>query len=225
MAHEIHYDFTLLTEYDIYLFKRGEHTKIYEKLGAHLAERKKRKGVYFAVWAPNAKYVSVEGCASHRRGPVGNRPLRFGAWAWPDPDAAWRPARSAAGERGTNLAAVCRRDPGLSALLGGGVARRVAVRFTRPACPRHPGPSRACTAFGRLLLRVVGPGLVAFAVRLHRCADLARRPAPGANRGARVRRVVRRRQSGASQRDFRRHHPLRPAHRARPAHCLADLSQ
>jgi len=61
MAHEIHYDFTLLTEYDIYLFKRGEHTKIYEKLGAHLAERKKRKGVYFAVWAPNAKYVSVEG--------------------------------------------------------------------------------------------------------------------------------------------------------------------
>ncbi len=61
MAQDIHYDFSLLSEYDIYLFKRGEHTKLYEKLGAHLCERKGTKGVFFAVWAPNAKYVSVEG--------------------------------------------------------------------------------------------------------------------------------------------------------------------
>ncbi len=61
MAHDIHYDFSLFTEYDIYLFKRGEHTKLYEKLGAHIGKRKGRSGVFFAVWAPNAKYVSVEG--------------------------------------------------------------------------------------------------------------------------------------------------------------------
>ena len=61
MPHAIHYDFSLLSEYDIYLFKRGEHTKLYDKLGAHLVSDKKRRGVFFAVWAPNAKYVSVEG--------------------------------------------------------------------------------------------------------------------------------------------------------------------
>jgi len=61
MAQNIDYNFSLLTEYDIYLFKRGEHTKLYEKLGAHLVKDQKKEGVYFAVWAPNAKYVSVEG--------------------------------------------------------------------------------------------------------------------------------------------------------------------
>ncbi len=61
MALDIHYDFSLFSEYDIYLLKRGEHTKLYEKFGAHLCTRKKRQGVYFSVWAPNAKYVSVEG--------------------------------------------------------------------------------------------------------------------------------------------------------------------
>ncbi|OQX72671.1 MAG: 1,4-alpha-glucan branching enzyme [Campylobacteraceae bacterium 4484_4] len=61
MAYAIHYDFSLFSEYDIYLFKRGEHTKLYEKLGAHMCEHREREGVYFALWAPNAKYVSVEG--------------------------------------------------------------------------------------------------------------------------------------------------------------------
>ena len=47
--------FTLLTEFDIYLFKSGKHFKLYEKLGAHLAEHKGEEGTYFAVWAPNAR--------------------------------------------------------------------------------------------------------------------------------------------------------------------------
>ena len=52
---------SLFTDYDIYLLKEGTQYKLYEKLGAHLMEVKGEKGVYFAVWAPNAKRVSVVG--------------------------------------------------------------------------------------------------------------------------------------------------------------------
>lgn len=52
---------TLLTELDIYLFKQGNHAKIYEKLGAHPVIVNGVKGTHFAVWAPNAKKVSVVG--------------------------------------------------------------------------------------------------------------------------------------------------------------------
>ncbi len=50
-----------LTDFDLHLFNEGNHHRIYEKLGAHLAEVKGVKGVYFAVWAPNARNVSVLG--------------------------------------------------------------------------------------------------------------------------------------------------------------------
>lgn len=52
---------TLLTELDIYLFKQGSHAKIYEKLGAHHVIVNGVEGTHFAVWAPNAKKVSVVG--------------------------------------------------------------------------------------------------------------------------------------------------------------------
>ena len=48
-------------ELDLYLFGQGDHHKIYEKLGAHPIEVNGVKGVYFAVWAPNARNVSVIG--------------------------------------------------------------------------------------------------------------------------------------------------------------------
>ncbi len=48
-------------ELDLYLFGQGDHHKIYEKLGAHPMEVNSVKGVYFAVWAPNARNVSVIG--------------------------------------------------------------------------------------------------------------------------------------------------------------------
>ena len=51
--------FSLLTDFDIYLFKSGKHFKLYEKLGAHIVEHDGKDGTYFAVWAPNAKHVSV----------------------------------------------------------------------------------------------------------------------------------------------------------------------
>ena len=52
---------SLFTDFDINLFKSGKHFKLYEKLGAHLIEVNGVKGVYFAVWAPSAKSVSVIG--------------------------------------------------------------------------------------------------------------------------------------------------------------------
>ena len=48
-------------ELDQYLFGQGTHYEIYKKLGAHLVDNGKEKGVYFAVWAPHAKAVSVVG--------------------------------------------------------------------------------------------------------------------------------------------------------------------
>ena len=51
----------MITEADAYLFAQGTHYEIYEKMGAHVAEIDGQKGVYFAVWAPNAKYVNVIG--------------------------------------------------------------------------------------------------------------------------------------------------------------------
>jgi len=50
-----------LTDFDIHLFAEGNHHRIYEKLGAHTAEIKGVKGVYFAVWAPFARNVSILG--------------------------------------------------------------------------------------------------------------------------------------------------------------------
>jgi 1,4-alpha-glucan branching enzyme len=50
-----------LSEFDLYLIGEGTHYRAYEKLGAHLTERDGRRGVHFAVWAPNAKLVSVIG--------------------------------------------------------------------------------------------------------------------------------------------------------------------
>lgn len=50
-----------VTDYDQYLFGMGTHYQIYKKLGAHLTEREGKEGVYFAVWAPHARQVSVVG--------------------------------------------------------------------------------------------------------------------------------------------------------------------
>lgn len=55
------YDFSLLSDYDLHLFNEGNHNRLYEKLGAHVATVDGQRGTYFAVWAPNAYSVSVIG--------------------------------------------------------------------------------------------------------------------------------------------------------------------
>jgi 1,4-alpha-glucan branching enzyme len=50
-----------LTDFDIELFRSGKHYRLYEKLGPHLVTIDNKPAVCFAVWAPNAKYVSVVG--------------------------------------------------------------------------------------------------------------------------------------------------------------------
>ena len=48
-------------EIDRHLFAEGNHHHIWRKMGAHLTEIDKKKGVMFCLWAPHAKSVSVIG--------------------------------------------------------------------------------------------------------------------------------------------------------------------
>ncbi|MEW6386211.1 MAG: 1,4-alpha-glucan branching protein GlgB [Thermodesulfobacteriota bacterium] len=61
MTKPVRDEVSLLSEDDLYLFNEGSHFRLYEKLGAHLLEAAGSQGVYFAVWAPDAKRVAVMG--------------------------------------------------------------------------------------------------------------------------------------------------------------------
>jgi 1,4-alpha-glucan branching enzyme len=61
MTHTPSRHMTLLTEDDLYLFNEGNHFRLYQKLGAHPMTAEGVAGTYFAVWAPNARRVSVMG--------------------------------------------------------------------------------------------------------------------------------------------------------------------
>lgn len=60
-AHDPYAFTSYLTDLDVHLFNEGSHEQIYEKLGAHLRTIDGVQGVNFAVWAPNAKSVSLIG--------------------------------------------------------------------------------------------------------------------------------------------------------------------
>jgi 1,4-alpha-glucan branching enzyme len=64
----------VLSDYDLYLFGEGNHTRIYDKLGAHPMTIGTARGVHFAVWAPNARRTSVVGDFNHWDGRV--HPMR-----------------------------------------------------------------------------------------------------------------------------------------------------
>ncbi|HBU06094.1 MAG TPA: 1,4-alpha-glucan branching enzyme, partial [Nitrospiraceae bacterium] len=51
----------VLSDFDLHLIGEGSHYKKYEKLGSHVMAVNGLKGIHFAVWAPNAKRVSVAG--------------------------------------------------------------------------------------------------------------------------------------------------------------------
>jgi 1,4-alpha-glucan branching enzyme len=51
----------VLSEFDLHLLAEGSHLRVFEKLGAHPCTRFGVPGTTFAVWAPNARSVSVVG--------------------------------------------------------------------------------------------------------------------------------------------------------------------
>ena len=57
----VHYDISLLSDDDLFIFNEGNHFRLYEKLGSHCLESEGIRGVYFAVWAPDAEQVYVIG--------------------------------------------------------------------------------------------------------------------------------------------------------------------
>lgn len=68
-----------LTEHDVYLFREGSHARLYDKLGCQLDA----DGAHFAVWAPNARAVSVIGEFNDWRGdlcPLRPRADHSGIW-------------------------------------------------------------------------------------------------------------------------------------------------
>ena len=72
----------VLGEMDEYLIAEGRHRQLYEKLGAHPITHEGVDGVAFAVWAPNARRVSVVGdfnAWDGRRHPMRRR-LGPGLW-------------------------------------------------------------------------------------------------------------------------------------------------
>ena len=55
------WNYSLFTDEDIKNYQAGTHYRLYELFGSHAREVLGKKGYYFAVWAPNATYVSVKG--------------------------------------------------------------------------------------------------------------------------------------------------------------------
>jgi 1,4-alpha-glucan branching enzyme len=75
-----------LSGHDLYLFREGTHSRLYQKLGAHLVEG----ATEFAVWAPNAASVSVVGDFNGwdpRRHPMRQASDASGVWYARAPEA------------------------------------------------------------------------------------------------------------------------------------------
>lgn len=61
-------------EMDMYLFGKGVHYKLYEKMGGRLTRHEGVEGAKFSVWAPNAKSISIIGDFNHWDGRI--NPMR-----------------------------------------------------------------------------------------------------------------------------------------------------
>ena len=72
----------VLGELDIYLMAEGRHRQLGEALGAHITTIEGVRGTRFAVWAPNARRVSVVGDFNFWDGRRHPMRLRQGAGVW-----------------------------------------------------------------------------------------------------------------------------------------------
>ena len=83
MAGNIVHGISLLREKDLYFFREGNHTKLYEVMGSHVMEVDGVRGTLFSVWAPNARSVSVIGDFNYwdpRSHPMAIRWDESGVW-------------------------------------------------------------------------------------------------------------------------------------------------
>jgi 1,4-alpha-glucan branching enzyme len=71
-----------LGEIDIHLMAEGSHRRLYDKLGAHPVTFEGAEGIAFAVWAPNARRVSVVGDFNSWDGRRHPMRLRVEAGVW-----------------------------------------------------------------------------------------------------------------------------------------------
>ena len=74
---------SIFSDFDLYLFGQGKHHRIYEQMGAHVRTVNGVEGVNFAVWAPNARAVSVIGDFNgwqHDANPMRLRHIDLGVW-------------------------------------------------------------------------------------------------------------------------------------------------
>jgi 1,4-alpha-glucan branching enzyme len=55
------WNYSRFTDEDVRNFQAGTHYRLYDHFGSHQMEVLGRPGYYFAVWAPNATYISVIG--------------------------------------------------------------------------------------------------------------------------------------------------------------------
>ena len=67
---------------DDWLIGEGTHANLYDRLGAHIIEHEGTAGVHYAVWAPNAKRVSVVGDFNQWSGLRHVMRLRHGTGVW-----------------------------------------------------------------------------------------------------------------------------------------------
>lgn len=74
LSHDPYTFYPTLGDVDLYLFGHGVHYELYKVLGARLTTHQGVAGTKFAVWAPNAKRVSLVGDFNHWDGRV--NPMR-----------------------------------------------------------------------------------------------------------------------------------------------------
>ncbi|WP_201448380.1 1,4-alpha-glucan branching protein GlgB [Caenispirillum salinarum] len=80
--HDVYSFGYVLGELDVHLLAEGNHLRAFERLGAHPIEMDGVKGVSFAVWAPNAKRVSLVGPFNNWDGRVNPMRLRQECGTW-----------------------------------------------------------------------------------------------------------------------------------------------